>query len=448
MKMNLCCRWALPSLLALATLAGGAAHAQQPRFKLLYTFQRVGGTLLSILESSPGNFMGVIGTSPGIFAVNGAGNLKVLYYFPISTLPFPMVSSLNGKIYGSAGSLGSTTLAELFWVGADGAVGTLQYNGATQGAPYLLVQSPDTYLYSIFDIVGVFIPSFSRIGRNGEPTTLYTFTSAQGLPSVLLLGPNGNFYGLSSMNNGTSVGIFKITPSGSFSWVIPSIASATSYIYDLILASNGKFYGTLPQGGTAYAGAIYEVSMDGTYRTVYEFTQQNTGIPETLLEASDGKIYVTTRGFFEQGQGYSSVVRLDPSTGKVATVYEFTNAANGECECRFIQGSDGKLYGVAANAGTYQGGTIFSLDLGLPKPPPRVSYIGPKSGAIGQTVLLFGSRLFNTSAVSFNGAPATSFKVASEQGVWVKVPAGATTGPITLTTPTGTVTTTEIFTVQ
>jgi hypothetical protein len=279
----------------------------------------------------------------------------------------------------------------------------------------------------------------------------YTFTSSQGLPRVLFLGHDGDFYGLTSMNNATSVGIFKITPAGSFSWVkqsFPTGKYGLAYIPDLILASNGKFYGTLPQGGSANAGIIYEVSMDGTYRNVYEFTQPNTGIPETLLEASDGMIYVTTRGFFEQGLGYSSVLRLNPSTGKVSTVYEFTNAANGECECRFVQASDGKLYGVTANAGTFQLGTIFSLDLGLPKPPPRIGYIGPKSGDAGDNILLFGSGLFNTSAVSFNGTPATSFEVPSSQGVWVKVPTGATTGPITLTTPAGIVTTTEIFTVQ
>jgi hypothetical protein len=118
-----------------------------------------------------------------------------------------------------------------------------------------------------------------------------------------------------------------------------------------------------------------------------------------LLEASDGMIYVTTRGFFEQNQGYSSIVQLNPTTGKVTTVYEFANAANGERECRFVQGSDGKFYGAASNAGVFQLGTIFSLDLGLPKPTPQVGYIGPNTGTVGQTILLFGSRLFNTSAV-------------------------------------------------
>jgi hypothetical protein len=281
---------------------------------------------------------------------------------------------------------------------------------------------------------------------------LYSFLSNQGVPwTPLFLGPGGNFYGLASINNEASVGIFKITPTGSFSWInqdIPTGKYGLAYLPGLILASNGSFYGTLPQGGSANAGIIYQVTMDGTYSVVHQFTQPNTGVPETLLEASDGMIYVTTRGFFEQGQGYSSMMQLNPSTGKLTTMYEFTNAANGECECRFVQGSDGKFYGVTENAGTYQLGTIFSLNLGLPAPKPNITYMGPSSAAAGDTILLFGANLFSTSAVSFNGTPAADFVVASAQGVWVQVPEGATTSPITITTPNGSFTSQQSFTVE
>jgi hypothetical protein len=62
--------------------------------------------------------------------------------------------------------------------------------------------------------------------------------------------------------------------------------------------------------------------------------------------------------------------------------------------------------------------------------------------------LLFGANLFSTSAVSFNGSPATEFVVASAQGVWVQVPEGATTGPITITTPNGSFTSQQSFMVE
>ncbi|MGO4883618.1 MAG: hypothetical protein ACLP59_22780 [Bryobacteraceae bacterium] len=50
--------------------------------------------------------------------------------------------------------------------------------------------------------------------------------------------------------------------------------------------------------------------------------------------------------------------------------------------------------------------------------------------------------------MSFNGTLATKFSVPSSQGVWVWVPEGATSGPITVTTPNGSFTTMQGFTVQ
>ncbi len=62
-------------------------------------------------------------------------------------------------------------------------------------------------------------------------------------------------------------------------------------------------------------------------------------------------------------------------------------------------------------------------------------------------MLLWGDALLGTTAVSFNGTPAPGFGVPSKQGIWVQVPAGATSGPVTVTTPNGTYTTPQSFTV-
>jgi hypothetical protein len=184
--------------------------------------------------------------------------------------------------------------------------------------------------------------------------------------------------------------------------------------------------------------------------TIYQYPTINLGIPETLFEASDGMIYGTARGRFASGfNGYSSIFQLNPSTGQVQTIYSFpTGGENGQCECSIVQGSDGNFYGAAGNEGTYQGGTLFSLDLGLPPPKPHIGVIEPSSEAPGKWVLLCGASLLGTTAVSFNGTPAASFAVASSQGVFAEVPTGATSGPITITTPNGSYTTTEIFTVE
>jgi hypothetical protein len=91
---------------------------------------------------------------------------------------------------------------------------------------------------------------------------------------------------------------------------------------------------------------------------------------------------------------------------------------------------------------------VFSLDIGIGKPKPVVQQVLPLSGAVGTQVTLFGGWLLGPTSVTFNGVPATSVTATSSQSVLVDVPEGATTGPITITTPGGTFTTSQDFVVN
>jgi len=62
-------------------------------------------------------------------------------------------------------------------------------------------------------------------------------------------------------------------------------------------------------------------------------------------------------------------------------------------------------------------------------------------------VRIWGYNLFGAS-VEFDGVPATGVYNAGPNYVWATVPTGAATGPITITTPGGAVTTRESFTVE
>jgi uncharacterized repeat protein (TIGR03803 family) len=119
--------------------------------------------------------------------------------------------------------------------------------------------------------------------------------------------------------------------------------------------------------------------------TLYEFSDVNLGIPETLIEADDGMLWGTARGRFNTGfNGYSSIFRLNPDSGAFQTIYKMKNGGvTGACECWMIQGSDGNFYGTTENEGTYQGGTIFQLDAGLPPPKPHIASFGPNGGQRG-----------------------------------------------------------------
>lgn len=73
----------------------------------------------------------------------------------------------------------------------------------------------------------------------------------------------------------------------------------------------------------------------------------------------------------------------------------------------------------------------------------------PKSGPVGTSVMVSGSNFSSNPAqdtVTFNGTSATISSASATQLV-VSVPSGATTGPLTISSPAGSVTTSESFTV-
>jgi hypothetical protein len=75
---------------------------------------------------------------------------------------------------------------------------------------------------------------------------------------------------------------------------------------------------------------------------------------------------------------------------------------------------------------------------------PFITFVR-STGGVGQTAQILGQGLTGTTAVSFNGIAATSFKVASDTFLTAVVPSGATTGPVVVTTPGGTLTSNKNF---
>jgi hypothetical protein len=69
---------------------------------------------------------------------------------------------------------------------------------------------------------------------------------------------------------------------------------------------------------------------------------------------------------------------------------------------------------------------------------PFVAFVS-NSGSVGQTSGILGQGFTGTTSVSLNGIQA-NFKVISDTFIRATVPPGATTGFVTVTTPTGTLT--------
>jgi hypothetical protein len=81
-----------------------------------------------------------------------------------------------------------------------------------------------------------------------------------------------------------------------------------------------------------------------------------------------------------------------------------------------------------------------------PSPPPTVALFIPSSGPSGTSVTITGLGYAGASSVKFHGTPAP-FSVTSDIEIQATVPMGATSGPVSVTTPGGTGTSLTDFTV-
>jgi hypothetical protein len=95
---------------------------------------------------------------------------------------------------------------------------------------------------------------------------------------------------------------------------------------------------------------------------------------------------------------------------------------------------------MAGEGGTYNGGVLYSLDVGL---APFVKLMTTQGNA-GQIVQLLGQAFTGTTAVRF-GTGSASFTVVSDTYMTAKVPATGTTGYVTVATPSGTLTSSQTF---
>ncbi|MBM3835909.1 MAG: hypothetical protein FJ403_22125 [Verrucomicrobia bacterium] len=79
--------------------------------------------------------------------------------------------------------------------------------------------------------------------------------------------------------------------------------------------------------------------------------------------------------------------------------------------------------------------------------PPAIASFSPNNGAVGTIVTITGTKLNGTASVKFNGVSATFTEKSSTQ-LAATVPTGAATGPISVTTASGTAASTANFTVS
>jgi YVTN family beta-propeller protein len=164
----------------------------------------------------------------------------------------------------------------------------------------------------------------------------------------------------------------------------------------------------------------------------------NTVIDTILVGGAPGAIAVnpgTSRVAVAVADGANSCVPLiDCATNEVADTVQTAGADPSALACNH---DTSRLY--VTDFGTDAVEVIQDV--------PSVATFTPLVGSSGTTVTITGAGFTGTPTIAFNGTSATSCTVESPTRIAVAVPAGATPGKISVTTPSGTATSTADFAV-
>jgi hypothetical protein len=267
-----------------------------------------------------------------------------------------------------------------------------------------------------------------------------TSTSSHKAAALIYITPGGggNF---TVSGPAPTVGTFSPTSGGPGTAVTitgTNLTGATSVTFNgttaaYTVASNTQINATVPAGATS--GPITVVTPNGAATSSTNFTLTGTPPAITSFSPTTGPagtaVTITGTGF----TGATAVA----FSGTTAT---FTVASATQINATVPTGAGNGPITVTTPNGTATSSSSFSVG----GASPTITSFTPVSGSAGTAVTIAGTNFTGATAVAFNGTAAT-YTVGSNTQISTTVPAGASSGPITVTTPNGTATSSNNFTV-
>ncbi len=275
-------------------------------------------------------------------------------------------------------------------------------------------------------------------------------------------------------DSNTGTGLILATTDGGTTWS-PQYADATDYPTAVAFAnaSDGWAVGSGPtgliltttDGGTTWSPQGTTAPGDLSNFTGYSVTCADAthawavcddGNWNTILATTDGgdTWNVQSAGADTIADLLNSITCADAThawavgLGQTGGVI-LTTSDGGATWTAQNSGTAGQLTGVTCVGSTHAWavgeGAGTGVILAMVMPPTLIGFT-PASGVVGSSMTLSGTGFSGATSVSFNGAAAT-FVVNSDTKITAPVPAGAASGPITITTPGGTATSAAGFTV-
>jgi uncharacterized repeat protein (TIGR03803 family) len=206
-------------------------------------------------------------------------------------------------------------------------------------------------------------------------------TNGSSPESVLVQGPDGNFYGTTYFGGDLTCNapdgcgtVFKITSKGRLTTLLSfNGTDGANPEAGLVLGTDGNFYGTTEFGGdlTCKApygcGSVFKITPGGRLTTLHSFDGTDGSVPFAgLVQGTDGNFYGTT----EEGGAYDNckfgcgTVFKITSGGTLTTLHSFSGSpTEGSSPTGLVQANDGNLYGTTYDGGAMRDGTVFKIAL-------------------------------------------------------------------------------------
>lgn len=453
-----------------AALLCAAAFAQAQTVSTVYNF--TGGTTsgqypwyVTLVQGTSGalygtTYQGGAHSNGTVFSVTTSGTQTIVYSFKGGTTDGAnptggLTLGTDGNFYGTTQQGGTKSSGIVFKMTSSGTETILHnFNGTTDGSfPWgPPIEASDGNFYGTASGGGnkgngvVY-----KVTSSGTFSVIYEFDVTHGFAPIAppTQGTDGFLYIPASEGGAEYCGtIVQLTTAGVVNnyYSFPCGSSGSFPIGSLVQASNGNFYSTTQNGGSYGEGTIYQVTTGLAVTVLHNFgavfgdcTYPGAG----MVLGTDGKYYSSA----SDGGGHGDGCLFNTTTsGTYTGLYSFNNTSNGTQISPLappVQLTSGLFYGVTEFGGASNDGTVYSLNMGL---APFVN-LPLFSGRGGQSVLILGTHLKGTTGVTFNGTPAT-FKVLSDTHMTAKVPSGATSGAIEVSTPRAVLQGRKEFTVQ
>lgn len=406
-----------------------------------------------------------------IFKITPAGVLTVLYDFTGNAdgglTVAPLIVGTDGNFYGTSypGVAFRISAQGVFKV--IGKIPTVSYAPLLQaddGAFYGVTQFGGTYSAgTIYKIVGTKI------------TTLYSFDGPHGAYPIggLVQAVDGNLYGTTTSGGSSNAGvIFRITTTGALTVLVnlDSKDPIGGYQADagLVAGSDGNLYGATVWGGTDVYGTIFQMSTSGSYSVLHNFDAPfGAGAYSTPMQHTSGRIFgMTARGgtpgkgvVYSLDNGVAPFALLTSGIGPVGkSVGILGSGFSGTTSVMFngtpatfrvvndtyltakVPAGETGFVRVITPSGSLVSSKVFKVT-------PKITGFTPGSGPVGTTVTVTGSGLIQTLKITVGGVQVVSFIVSSDTQLTFRVPSGAKSGKIVITTSGGKATSSQAFTV-